>query len=177
MPFYSGQTGSVTFLLLDNDWDASDLAEVDVTAWTIQDQAVPVDITNCSSEGMRAATMGYNISWSISLPAYEGNEPDYIGIYTGNCTTMWFKVGTRTTDNYHLLQNTMILTCSPVCNSAGDVVRYVVTGQGGKITYYSAYAPDLSPPPIIPMAESAGTPSPGSMPPASAGSITYPPGL
>lgn len=181
MPFYSGELGSVTALLLDENYDPADIVTLAVTSWTIQDQAVAVDVSNCSAEGMRSATRGYTVSWSMSLPAEYDNEPDYIGLYTGETVTLWFKVGDRNgrtflPDVYHLLQNTLILTSSPVCNSAGDVVRYVLTGTGGKVSYYVSDPPSETPPPVSPVEYGVYGPAPGDTAPGT-GSISYPPGL
>jgi len=149
MAFISGATGSVVVSVLDASHDLYSQRTWHVVQWTLTDEALPAEVPHVAASGFRVATMGYRVSWSFTLPIDDTELPasvftnpsystatagSYGGIYAGQPTCVWFKVGTASL--WHRVRNTMVMAMTPVCNSAGDVIRLTVTGSGGEVDYY-----------------------------------------
>jgi len=156
MAFISGAGGQVVVSVFDTNFDLYAQRTWNVVQWTLTDEAIVSEVPHVAASGVRLATMGYRLSWSITLPVDDTELPGrvftnsaystatdgtYGGLYAGQPVAVWFKVGTATL--YHRVTNSMIQAMTPVCNSAGDVVRLTVTGGGGEVLYY---VPNTTPP-------------------------------
>lgn len=138
---FNGNGGNATFLILDDDWNPLSLVTLELAAWSIQDMAAEADITTVNADGMRCATKGYGINWTVALPVEVDLWPEIDGIVTGDVMTVWLKVGEL--NAWHKIDHSMITVSAPVANSTGDAYRTTITGKGGRVTYYSG-TPSLS---------------------------------
>lgn len=161
MAFISGAGGQVVVSVFDVSYDLYAQRTWNVVNWTLSDDALVAEVPHVAASGVRLATQGYRLSWSITLPVDDTETPvsaggtatdgTYGGLYAGQPVAIWFKVGAKSL--WHRVTNSMVTAMTPVCNSAGDVVRLTVTGGGGEVLYY---VPNTTPPATAPTSGGTG---------------------
>ncbi len=168
MPILSGETGhvpgtlgGVTFRPYDSDFAALANIVADTAVWSIRQNAVESDLTTAGVSGTRAGVLMRPVEWTVTMPEKvtardgTGDEPEVVltGEYdvleAGKACTVWFRLGDN--DCWHRITNSLITYAGPVCDATGDVIRWTVTGRGGRLVRYSAVSPAYdSTPEVIP---------------------------
>lgn len=155
-----GTLGGVAFRPYDSDFAPLPNVSAAVAVWSIRQNAQEADLTTAGVSGTRAGVLTRPVEWTVAMPdratgaeGVEEDDPDvvltgdYDRLEAGKACTVWFRLGEN--DCWHRITNSLITYAGPVCDATGDVIRWTVTGRGGRLVRYSAVSPALDTTPEV----------------------------
>lgn len=102
--------------------------------WSGNWRVRPAEVTQSNSGGgTRYKPVVQDPSWTCEFARDDDFFMEALGLTKGTeISALYFKLGAA--NQYDLLENTLVVEVSKVCDNAGDVVRISVSGQGGVVT-------------------------------------------